>query len=199
MTNFREQYKVADTVPEGRSGAWRIERVTVTLDEAKTRNTVHPSRRPVEPGTFSVLWRGNVLVMIDSFCEVRDHRGLFAKATGHVLLCGLGLGMAARALLLGLGGDGVERVTVVERSPDVLALVAPHLRERFGERFEAIEGDAYSWPIPRGARWGAIWHDVWDAPDRENYPEMKALRRRFRGRAPWQGCWCEHESRYGLG
>lgn len=188
------KFKVADIVPVGASGDWRVERVTISREAAALAAAVHP-HRPTEPGDFTTLRRRDKLVMIDSDTEFRDHFPLTRNARGRVLLHGLGLGMAAR---LCLDNPGVEHVTVVEKSPDVIALVAPHYLDRYGGRLSVIEGDAFSWKVPTSARWNAIWHDIWDDIRRENVKEMKTLHRRFGRRTDWQGSWarweCEHRA-----
>jgi spermidine synthase len=104
-----------------------------------------------------------------------------------VLIHGLGLGVVLNGCLL---KPEVTQVTVVERSTDVIALVASHYQERFGDRFELIQGDAFTWKPEKGRRWSFAWHDVWDYICADNLPEMHKLHRRFGQRVNWQRSWC---------
>ena len=84
----------------------------------------------------------------------------------------------------------VTRVTVVELSADVIALVAPHYQERYGERLRIVHADAYTYK-PDLPRYGCVWHDIWDDLCEDNLPQMTALKRKYSRRADWQGCWSE--------
>lgn len=144
--------------------------------------------RSVEAGKYTRLMRdGDTMVMSDTPAEIRDHRKFIDKAKGRVLIHGLGIGMCARAILL---NPKVEHVLVVEKSEDVLELVAPTLREQFGDRIEFKRGDAFRWRPKPDMKWDMAWHDIWDQISDENVPEMDRLVKRFEDRvAGWQGCW----------
>lgn len=188
-------YRVADLVPEGASGAWTVRRVTIGRMEAALATAQCP-RRPTRPGTFTELRRGGALVMVDSWTEFREHLPLLERASGRVLLNGLGLGMAAR---LCLENPSVAHVTAVEISADVVSLVAPHLERAYPGRFSVVHADALTWRPPGGSRWNAVWHDIWPEIGPGNLPQMHLLHRRFGRRARWQGSWardaCERLAR----
>ena len=79
------------------------------------------------------------VVMVDDpphWWAMMDHA---AKYRGHVLVAGLGLGLIVHALA---ANQQVERITVVEREPDVIAAVAPHLP---GEKLRIVEGDFFNY------------------------------------------------------
>ncbi len=115
-------------------------------------------------------------------------------ATGHCLVTGLGLGIVVNAMLL---KPGVERVTVLEIDPDIIGLVGSHYRAKFGDRLELIEADALTWKPPRGARYAAVWHDIWPAICADYLPEIRTLKVRYARRCDWQGVWAEDEMRRG--
>ncbi len=148
------------TVPEGTRGPWRVERFTVTQKDVAIYNlrlAFSPGMggRQVPPGTYTRLMRGTTLVMSDTPAERRDHSYAIRMAKGDVLVNGLGLGLVATAML---AKPEVTSVTVVEKSADVIALVAPHLDPRLA----IIEADALAWTPPKKANYGAAWHDIWD-------------------------------------
>lgn len=192
---FRPVSTVADmkvSLPHRSSGAWRVEGFSVSAEEAKferMRAMIGGGGRGVPEGEYTALYHGRVLVMSDTPDEIRDHMWAIAEARrrgGHVLVNGLGLGMVAAAML---SFENVERVTVIEQSLDVIALVAPTLIERFGERIDVIQADAFEWRPPKGQRYSVVWHDVWNDLCADNLPEMTKLHRRYGRRCDWQGSW----------
>lgn len=139
--------------------------------------------------------------MTDLYYEWWTQRRAILEASsrgGNVLVTGLGLGLVVESML----GDpecSVERVTVVEQSPDVIRLVAPYLSEKFGARVEIVEGSAFDWSPGTGSRFTVGWHDIWPNPhDQERWPEMDVLEERFAPYCEWQGSWTrEHLSAEG--
>jgi len=171
------------TVPEGRVGPWSVRRFTVD------RLPCQPTRRFVPFGTYTMLkhdTRG--VVMSDTPDERRDHAPFVARAAGHVLVNGLGLGMCVAAVL---AKPGVESVTVVEADADVIALVGPHYAG--DPRLAIVHADAYAYAPPSRARYDAVWHDVWDAICTDNLRQMARLHRKYGRRASWQGSWARQE------
>lgn len=177
-------------VPEGASGNWRIERFSVSEEEAnfsRIRSMFRRTERSVDAGNYTRLMRGSTVVMSDTIAEKRDHWEFVAAAKGVVLINGLGLGMVLNAVLQ---KPEVERAIVVEKSVDVLALSAPHYRAKFGDKAEIVLADALTFQPPKSVRFGAVWHDIWDFICGDNLEQMKALHRRYGRRTDWQGSWC---------
>lgn len=203
MKEPSDRYKVS--VPEGRCGVWRVERLVVTGgDEGwqKLRAILNPHRpaRVVPAGTYTYLKRiggtfGDETVMSDTPDEIRDLRPLFDRVdlftdggSGEgiaVLINGLGLGIALRGVLL---EPAVRRVDVVEIDPDVIALVGPTYAH--DARVHIIAADAFRWESPKGARWDVVWHDIWDSICGDNVKGMIRLHRKYGRRCRWQGSWC---------
>ena len=187
-----DEYKV--DVPERQSGDYCVERFEVTEDDAKwerLRSIMAYSARsvPVTPGWYTRLVKGSGLLMSDTPAEVQDHLEAIARAKGHVLINGLGLGVVVQAML---EKPEVEHVTVIEVSPDVIALVGSHYKERFGDRLDIIEADALTWQPPKGIRYDVVWHDIWDSICTDNLPDMHKLHRKYGRRTDWQGSWCRY-------
>jgi spermidine synthase len=124
--------------------------------------------------------------MSDTPDERRDHLSAIREAKGHVLLNGLGLGCVLQSCL---EKEGVTKVTVVEKEEDVIALVAPHYQERYGDRLEVVHADAFEYKPPKGVRYGMVWHDIWPNMCADNLPEMHRLHRKYGRRTEWQGSW----------
>jgi hypothetical protein len=183
------------SIPEGQSGVWRVETFTVSESEAKFENlrAMFGGGRPIAAGRYTRLMRGGYLVMSDTPAEMRDHYVPVLQAKGSVLITGLGLGMVAAAILR---RDGVADVTVIEKSPDVIALVAPHMSD---PRLTIIEADAYTWRPPKGKRYDVVWHDIWDDICADNLDGMARLHRKYARRCEWQGSWAERLCRRSRG
>lgn len=182
-------------IPEGQSGPWRVERFTVSdFDAAISRIQLMGSlsrQLPVPPGQYVRLVRSGVVWMSDTPSEMEDNRPPVRQARrvgGHCLVTGLGLGLVTEALL---SVPEVTRVTVVEIDPDVVALVGPTLRARWGDRLDIVQADALTWRPPRGVRYSVVWHDIWPYIMDSNQESMTALKRHYGRRADWQQCWRE--------
>lgn len=178
------------SVPEGTSGAWRVEQYEVPADRWQG------FRRVVPPGRYTRLTRNGKVIMSDTPDEKRDHMWFAQRARGNVLINGLGLGMVLGAILRKLE---VSSVTIIENSPDVIRLVAPSYRD---PRVTIIEADALEWRPAPGQRYDAVWHDIWDDICADNLPEMHKLHRRYGRRAAFQGSWardlCERQAAAGI-
>ena len=108
---------------------------------------------------------------------------------GDVLITGLGLGLVV-ASMLELPGCRVKQVVIIERSADVIGLVAPALENRYGEQFEVINADAFEWLPPPGQRFSVAWHDIWPNPHEPGVlAEAERLESRYQTCCDWQGNW----------
>ena len=129
------------------------------------------------------------LVMSDSRDEYRDHITAINRATGRVLINGLGLGCYLAAILT---KPDVRRVDVVEINPDVLALVAPHFYDDERVRFHRADAYEQAKRWPSGIRWDVAWHDIWPDKCTDDLKHHARLSRSYGRRVDWQGCWA-HE------
>ena len=187
------------SLPEDVRGDWSVQRFEVTERAAELCNlraAFGHSRERIVAGTYTKLCHQGSIVMSDTPTECRDHLPLYYRASGHILISGLGLGVAIQACLLKLG---VTQVTVIEIANEVIQLVAPHYQARFGERFEVIQADIRTWKPSKGTKYDAVWHDIWNTLCPDNWEDMKTLKRRFQFYTHWQQCWCEDETHYRQG
>ena len=178
-------------LPEGESGAWKVQRVVAEESISLLVFNMKTPGRTIAPGTvYTELTCNREVIMTDTAAEIRDHYGFFravrdAPRPTTVLIHGLGLGMAIRGAFL----NGADHVTVVEKSEDVIRLAAPHWQERFGDKLTIIQGDAFTRKLARDERWNIVWHDVWPTLCTDNLSEMATLHRRFCRRCDWQDSW----------
>lgn len=190
-------------VPEGTSGDWDVIRFEVTPegadnDRLRAQIAAYQGRRvmSVPAGVYTQLKCGSTIVMSDTPGEMVDHIDPVIRATGRVLIAGLGIGMVLQAVL---DKPGVTHVTVVELSEDVIKLVGPHYEERYGDRLLIRQGNIMSWCPPRGTNlqpYDAAWFDIWDNKCGDNLPEMTTLSRRFSRWAKWKGHWGRDDCRF---
>lgn len=182
------------TVPDGQKGPWRIETFTITPEQSDlTKFRAMLKQDPslyCPPGTYKKLVhekRG--IVMSDTKMEQDSNLYIVNKASGDVLINGLGLGMVLEAVI---EKPEVNHVTVVELDQDVIDLVAPHMHYLAGQgRLTIIQADAYDHKPPKGVHYNAVWHDIWDDISPENFAGMVKLRNKYAKRADWQGFWSE--------
>jgi predicted membrane-bound spermidine synthase len=180
-------------IPDGKSGNWSVETFTVTEDEIKIFNIramFKPGCRIMKAGTYKRLMRNSHVVMSNTPAEIRDHSYFIDRAQnlgGHILINGLGLGVALTEILK---SDKVEKVTVIEISQDVINLVAPTFKN--DPRVEIIHADAFEWKPPKGIKYTCVWNDIWDDICGDNLPEMTKLHRKYGKRTVWQDSWCKH-------
>ena len=125
------------------------------------------------------------MVMIDHVIELRKHLEFILKASGNVLVTGLGLGCVIR----GLGvNEKVDRITVIERDSTIIK-IAGHL---LPSNTKVIHGDALSWAKRNTEKFDFAWHDLWSNPDHKerclqvNHAELMSMLKHNVGR---QGAW----------
>ena len=185
-------------VPNGTSGVWSVSTFTVSKEDEKwemVRSVASCSRRYTPAGTYKALKRGGVIIMSNTPDEIRDHRYFFSRAKGKVLINGLGLGVALKAILNKLnesGAPAVELVHVVEKSEDVLKLVRPTYES--DKRVSFIHEDALEYKPT--LRYDVVWHDIFDDICADNLPIMHKLHRKYGGKTEWQGSWCRERCEY---
>lgn len=186
--------KIDIKVPEGESGDWKVkyfklEERDVMLDNLRALR----DRAPwlvCEPGNYVKLTCKGSIVMSNTPMEIRTHREFFRHAKGHILINGLGLGMAvAYALTV----PEVKSITVVEKSEDVIKLSGPTYSKDV--RVEIINADAFEYKAPKGMTFDCVWHDIWNDISSDNLPQMTKLKRKYAHKSEWQGCWSENEVR----
>jgi hypothetical protein len=161
---------------------------TFTLDQPPLRSAWHPEEY-IEPGTYARLRIGGAVVMSDTRNEQMTNAEVVRQARGKVLIAGLGLGMILVPILK---KADVDTVIVVERNPNVIALVEPALRKYVGiaehrEKLVVVRGDIFTWQ-PATAwpkeNWrrklNVIYFDIWTDQSTDELKVMKDLETKFR-------------------
>ena len=204
MNNLRFE-PMADILQEGEKDGVTIKHLVVTEAAAKFEQlrASFKGYTPVEPGTLTQLYIGNTMMMSDAPDEKRSNSGFMYRATGDVLIAGLGLGMV---LVPVLKKEDVTSVTVIELNRGVIDLVEPHIRKHVGKKNAAkltvIHADALKWKPQNGAKWDTIYFDIWPHITLDNLPDITVFKRRFAKRLKrkpssyWMFAWQEDALRY---
>jgi len=182
--------KIEVNVPIGKSEEWEVSEFIVSESEARMfnlRNSFHPGygNRDIIPGTYKKLMYKGSIVMSNTPAEINDHRYFIHKAEGNILIAGLGLGVVLTGLLQ---KEEVKSITVIEKSIDVIKLVAPTFATE--KRVRIIKADIFEWKPPKNFKYDYIWHDIWNDICGDNVEGMKKLHRKFGRYGKWQGSWC---------
>lgn len=183
--------KVDVHIPDGQSGDWEISTFEITKDGAdfhNLREAMHRSNRFVTPGFYKKITRNNEVIMSNTESEIQDHLKFVEKAKGNVLINGLGLGVVLEMIK---DKPEVDKIFVIEKSEDVIKLVAPYFENY--PKITIINADAFEYEIPEGMKYGAVWHDIWDYICADNLEEMDSLHYKYEKVAKWQGSWCKRE------
>ena len=170
-------------LPERRIGNWEVKKFEVRKGVEQLRQAM--KGRPIPIGTYTRLFchEDGDLFMSDTPAELNDARELMRRASGQVLITGLGLGMIPRALFLPERQDlfpwapEVDRVWIIEKNPEVIKLVAASLAHL---PVTIVCADAFEWLPEKGFKFDWAWHDIWPTMNDENLPEVARLRMRFR-------------------
>lgn len=178
------QYQV--DLPEVCIGHWKIEKFEVPEHSVEGLRCALAGR-PIDPGKYTRLMRGDFLIMSDTPAEIQDCLPIIHRAKGRVLLNGLGLGMVLNACLM---KSEVISVDVVEIDANLIKLMRPFYRDK---RVKFHLGDALTFKFSKGTTWDVIWHDIWDDICSDNLKEMRLLHRRYGKHCIWQGSWCRTE------
>lgn len=178
---------VADIVPAGVSGNVEVRHIEVDARQAEftmIRAAIHPDRDEyVAPGKYAQLFINGSIMMSDTGMERHSNMGVVRKARGRVLIGGLGLGMIIHPIA---AKSEVESITIIEKSPDVIKLVAQTLPKKA----TVIEADIFEWKPPKEVKYDCLYFDIWYGISTSNLKEMTRLNRRFaRAKAP--GAWVD--------
>lgn len=111
------------------------------------------------PVVWTKLVEGNGVWMTDMPCEQVQLDRHLPDLHGSVLVGGLGLGYAVTKLA---ERDEVSEIVVVERSPEVIELVAKHLDDR--GKMQVVENDIHAYVASCDRTFDCAFYDTW-APD----------------------------------
>lgn len=177
-------------------GAWRVVGYGPALVEGYLSGLVMEPRR-------HVLHQGRTAWMSTSLMEQESHAFHVDQARGVVVVAGLGMGMYAYAVSL---KPEVKRVVVIERAPEVIAVVHEAARSASWpgrEKVTILEADALGLEMPAlveaaigGQRPGYLYADIWPTCGAAEAPAETA--RMVRALSPEAAGWWGQELSFGL-
>ena len=190
--------------PEVSFGHFAITRFDIPHDDEKRREIVRREGMDRDPGygqgfcklieyptpeCAAARQNGKVFWMSDTKAEIVEHYPLFNAIREHqakrIIINGLGLGMAVHGALQ---FPWVEHIDIVEVNQEIV----DGIRSLIGDkRVRYHVDDAFSMKFPSADNWDLAWHDIWPKIDDLNVPQMERLRRKYKWRTRWQGCWQE--------
>lgn len=162
----------ATNIPEGKCCTARVTKHRVTMEDFQNQ-IMSFQHHPVGPGVLITrLIVGDKLMMVDTEWERQIARDFINAARGDVLIFGLGLGCTVREIV---DKPSVKSVSVIEKNPDVIELVEPHMRNA---KLTVVHGDAFSYEPEQ--TYDAIWIDIWHSSLPQFTGERRALAARYR-------------------
>lgn len=181
---------MADRVPVGAKGLAYIKHLVIdshAVEFMALRAMVSHGREEATPeGRYCQLYVGSTLMMSDTAMERRTNREVVRRATGHVFIAGLGIGMILVPIL---AKPEVTSVTVVEKYQDVIDLVGPNFQN---PKLSLVCADVFKYVPPKETKYSVIYHDIWPDLSTDQLDEMRQLHARYRKYlAPggWQESW----------
>lgn len=186
MSNLARAVKwpeMVNKIPEGSCRSAQIEHFTITPKDSSLtalRAVINGHRSAmIEPGRYARLLVAGGIMMTDTPMEKSTNQELIRRASGHVLIGGLGFGMVLWPLLA--KQPYLLSILVVEENPDVISLVKNHLPN--DSRLYVEQGDIYKWsPSLLWPKFDTIYFDIWPGISVANITEARRLRSRSK---PW--------------
>lgn len=186
-----EMSSVELNLTDGVSGVWKLKKFTVNKYGAifhNLRELLNGRNRFIASGEYWGLYRNGYIIMSNTPAEINDHLKFIRKASGKVLVGGLGLGMVIKYLL---EKESVTKITVIEQSQDVIKLVGHAYAN--DSRVEIVNANIFEYKP--SDQYDCAWFDIWDNISGEEYPEMKTLHRKFGHYVGWSDSWLRNQSR----
>lgn len=166
-------------IPEGKSGDFEI--VHKYLSKGKALSTGNMRTALFGQGESREVrwdrktrWHGleesGSVWMTDYPIEQEQHRRQMQEITGEVLVGGLGLGVGATMLV---NDPDVSHVTVIEKSADVIELVAPHISKRLPFcKLSIIHDDLFEYLSQTQERFDYAFYDIWTSDGEGTFFDM---------------------------
>lgn len=162
----------------GRQGKWSLEIITALTSRGYWGEVHGISGIPILKGPVA---DGEVAWMSIVPMEMESQEIGIAEAHGHTVVLGLGMGWCAANVAL---RPSVTRVTVVERDPDVIALmedmgILTQLPADIAAKITIVQADAFDWTPD--AHVDTLQADIWAwIVEPNKWDDVRALHARIR-------------------
>lgn len=140
----------------------------------------------VRDGNYVRLKVNGEIMMSDTGMERISNKQFIKKATGRVLIAGLGIGLIINNILR---NDSITEIVVIEKHQDVIDLVSPKFND---SRLKIICADIFEWEPSKGEKFDTIYFDVWPQITTDNLTEITILHDRFKhfkAKNGWMNSW----------
>lgn len=169
--DLRQDWRTPVDIPEGERGEYKIRHVHWPAGQVArlvSNRTALFSGAPeitsvkfAGPTRWHELTQGGGVWTTDYPIERYQQEKLIQNFSGRVLVTGLGVGMIARLLSL---KPKVTNVVIVERSQEVIDLVAPYICDA---KVSVVKMDAFDYLETTDDKFDYAFHDIWQG-DGEN-------------------------------
>lgn len=185
---------MSDILQERKVGDYALEKFEIG------ENNLYAMLHGVPCGKYIRLRHGIEVVMSDTDMEKRTNARFVANAHGNVLIGGLGIGMILLAIQ---DKTDIEKITVVEKSAEVIELVKDQLP--LNSKVEIVHSDV--WEYVPSCKFNTIYMDIWNFINTDVYKgSMKPLLSRYRkflvskedDANRYIDCWCRNEAKRGV-
>lgn len=182
-------------IPDGEAGVAKIVNFEITEKEVefarlRSLRRTNAYDYPPKAGKHVRLVVCGEIMMSDTEMEKASNREFVRKAKGDVLIAGLGIGLIIKPIV---DKPEVTSIIVVEKYPDVIKLVSPHVQH---PKLSIANADIFE--LKTKQQFDTIYFDIWPTITTDNLPEMATLNRKFaRNLRPggWRGAWMQRELR----
>lgn len=137
----------------------------------------------IKEGKYKRLYFNGKLFMSNTQMEINSHFEAFYRATGTVLVAGLGLGMYLQVIK---DLKDVKKITVVEKEKDIIDLIGKYFID---DKIEIINADIFEYETDE--HFNFVWIDIWDSINIKNIKEMQLLKDKFSKNSDNILCWSE--------
>lgn len=164
-------------VPAGQSGPWTIERREFAAIDMPWPDD--------PPGLYTVLRHETIgMVMADFPRLVQEMSAILARASGRILIGGLGLGVVVSKVL---ESQSVTEAVVLEIDQHVADLAWPTYAG--DSRATLVIGDALTHDVASLGLFDAAWFDLWPSLNPAYSDERALVRARWTAASAWLGLW----------
>jgi hypothetical protein len=125
-------------------------------------------------GKYVKLIVNGELMMSDTAMERKTNKGFIDKASGRVLIAGLGVGLVLKNIC---DKENVSEVVVIEKYQDVIDLVEPFVSH---PKLKIICADIFTYDMAKTEKFDTIYFDIWAKISQENLAEMTKLHNKYR-------------------
>lgn len=187
--------EMSELLDERKIGDWELEKFEIKSDD------LYAFIDGIPPGTYIRLCHNGECIMSDTPMEKRTNMDFYQNAHGDVLIGGLGIGMIVLAIQ---DKQEVKSVTVIEKYPEVIEMVASQLN--FNDKVKIICADVFEWQPEQDTKYDVSYMDIWDLISTTVYEEeMKPLKRKYdkylrsksENPSRYNKCWAEYQAKTG--